>query len=106
MMVQKYGHTCNVCAITMCINMCKMYVTFLFLLGANVTNFTLFARCECEWCGICVIRCIFLVFTGITSRSLAMGVDFTRTVCKMHEIGAIRSNFLEFSAGGQESEST
>ena len=44
-------------------------------------------------------------------RLLPIGVDsvnfvlFTGTVGEMHEIWAIHSNFMEFSADGQESES-
>ena len=56
----------------------------------------------------------FAVFSWsllIHSRLLAMGVDwanftwFAGTVGEMREIWAIRSNFVEFSADGQESES-
>ena len=63
----------------------------------------------CERRRIRVIRCIFLGFTGFTSRLLAMGADsanftqFAGAVGKLHEIWLIRSNFLEFSVNGSES---
>ena len=66
----------------------------------------------CKWCGIRVVRCIFLEFTGFTSRLLAMGADsanfmlFAGAVGELSEIWLIRSNFLEFSFDGQKSESS
>ena len=86
-----------------------MYVTFLFgvqmsrvlrdlpIVGADGAEFASFA--------------IFSWSSLIHSRLLAMGADwvnftwFTGTVGEMHEIWAIHSNFVEFSADGQESES-
>ena len=49
---------------------------------ANVANFALFARALCEGCRICVIRCIFLEFSGWTPS--------LRLWCGISEFCAIR----------------
>ena len=57
--------------------MCKMCKERLlnFHLCANVANFALFASVLCERCRICVIRCAFLEFSGLTPSLLVMGAD-------------------------------
>ena len=86
-----------------------MYVTFLVV-------------CKCrEFRVICplLVRMVqnlrhSLYYPGVhcfTSRLQAMGADsvnftwFARTMCEFSEICVIRSNCVEFSADGQESES-
>ena len=51
--------------------MCKKIILILYL-RANVANFALFARALCERCRICVIRCTFLEFSGLTPSLLVM----------------------------------
>ena len=57
--------------------MCKMCKKRLlnFHLCANVANFALFAGALCERCRICIIRCAFLVFSGLTPSLLVRCVD-------------------------------
>ena len=93
----------------MCKNMCVNVRIFPVLL------------CACHKFRMICLMCVWMVqnlhhslyFPGvhwIHSRLLAMGVDsanfvsFMGTVGEMHKIWPIRSNFLEFSADGQESE--
>ena len=46
-----------------------------FHLCANVANFVLFAGALCERCSICIIRCAFLEFSGLTPSLLVIGAD-------------------------------
>ena len=88
--------------------MCKKIILILYLC-ANVANFASFAHALCERCRICVIRCTFLEFSGLTPSLLVMGVDsanFTGVVGELREIWLIRSNFPGFSVDGQRSETS
>ena len=53
--------------------MCKKIL--ILYLCANVVNFALFAGALCERCRICVVRCAFLEFSGLTFSLLVMGAD-------------------------------
>ena len=70
------------------------------------------ARALCERCRICVIRCTFLEFSGLTPSLLVMGADsvnfakFAGVVGELHEIWLIRSNFPGFSVDGKRSETS
>ena len=44
-------------------------------LFANVVDFALFAGALCKWHRICVVRCAFLEFSGLTPSLLGMGAD-------------------------------
>ena len=48
--------------------------TYLVLV-ANFANFAIFARAMCERCRICVIRCTFMEFSGLTPSQLVIGAD-------------------------------
>ena len=52
--------------------MCKKRLLILYLC-ANVANSTLFASALCERCRICIVRCAFLEFSGLTPSLLGMG---------------------------------
>ena len=52
---------------------CKKITYLVFM--ANVANFMLFARALCERCRICIIRCTFLEFSGLTPSLLVMGAN-------------------------------
>ena len=52
---------------------CKKITYLVFM--ANVANFALFARALCKRCRICVIRCTFLEFSGLTPSLPVMGAD-------------------------------
>ena len=54
--------------------MCKKRILILYLC-ASVANFALFAGALCERCRICVVRCAFLEFSGLTPSLLVMGAD-------------------------------
>ena len=79
---------------------------------ANVANFVLFARALCKRCRVCVIRCSFLEFSGLTLSQLVIGADsanfaqFAGVVGELCEIWLIRSNFPGFSVDGQRSETS
>ena len=53
---------------------CKKRILILYLC-ADVANFALFAGALCERCRICIIRCAFLEFSGLTPSLLVMGAD-------------------------------